>query len=464
MKLPNGPKTPPWLQLIQWMANPVGYMEAAAQDYGDIFTVPFGYSGGFSNQVFVSNPRAIQQILSNDTKQFSAPGKLNEIVRPLLGNESLMLLDGERHKRQRKLLMPSFHGERMRAYGELICNITEKITSQWTIGKPFLARNYMPKISMGVILQAVFGLYEGSRYQKLEQLLYKRLNATASLWSTPLLFFKSLQKDLGPWSPWGRILRQQQQIDKIIYEEIRERRSKPDPERTDILSLLISARDEQGEGMSDVELRDELLTLLVAGHETTATALAWALYWIHHQPEVREKLLKEIDSLGESPEPMTIFQLPYLTAVCQETLRIYPVGITTFPRVVKSPVKLMGYELEPGTVLIGCIYLTHQRKDLYPEPKQFKPERFLESQFSPYEFIPFGGGSRRCIGEALAIFEMKLVLATILSRYQLALADKRPERPERRGITLTPAGGVKMVMTGQRMPKEQPSEPVASSV
>ena len=392
MKLPDGPKTSPWLQLIQWMMSPVAYMEATARDYGDIFTVPFGYSGGFSKQVFVSNPLALKQILTGDTKQFIAPGKLNEIVRPLLGNESLMLLDGDRHKRQRKLLMPSFHGERMQAYGELICNITEKITSQWTVARPFLARTDMQKISMRVILQAVFGLHEGSRYQTLEQLLYKRLNATSSLLSTPILFFKSLQKDLGPLSPWGRILRQQQQIDEILYTTIRERRSNPDPSRTDILSLLISARDEEGEGMTDVELRDELLTLLVAGHETTATALAWALYWIHRQPEVGEKLLKEIDSLGESPEPMAIFRLPYLTAVCQETLRIYPVGITTFPRVVKSPVKLMGYEFEPGTVLIGCIYLTHHREDLYPEPKKFKPERFLDNQFSPYEFLPFGGG------------------------------------------------------------------------
>lgn len=196
--------------------------------------------------------------------------------------------------------------------------------------------------------------------------------------------------------------------------------------------------------------------------KTTASAMAWSLYWVHHQPEVKEKLLEELDSLGESPDPMSISQLPYLTAVCQETLRIYPVGMLTFPREVKEPAELMGYELEPGTVLVGCIYLIHHREDLYPDSKQFKPERFLEHQFSPYEFIPFGGGNRRCVGAALAMLEMKLVLATILSNNHLTLADSKPVKPQRRGVTLAP-GEVKMVKTGTRKPQEQPSEPVTSN-
>jgi cytochrome P450 len=202
--------------------------------------------------------------------------------------------------------------------------------------------------------------------------------------------------------------------------------------------------------MTDQGLRDELMTLLLAGYETTATSISWALYLIHKHPEIREKLLQELDTLGSLPDPMSIFRLPYLTAVCNETLRIHPVAMLTFPRIVQEPLKLLGYSLEPGIIVAGCIYLTHQRKDLYPEPKQFKPERFIEGQFSPYEFIPFGGGVRRCMGEALAIFEMKLVLATILSRYQLALVDTQPEVPRRRGVTLAPARGVKMVITGQR--------------
>ena len=198
------------------------------------------------------------------------------------------------------------------------------------------------------------------------------------------------------------------------------------------------------------------MTLLVAGHETTATALAWAFYWTHHLPTVKQKLLEEIDSLGENPDPMSIVKLPYLTAICQETLRIYPVAMLTFPRVVQDPVEILGYPLDAGTIIVGCIYLLHQREDLYPEPKQFKPERFLERQFSTYEYMPFGAGSRRCIGAALAELEMKLVLGTILKQYQLELAESGPVKPQRRGITLGPASGVKMVMTGDRIPQEKP--------
>ncbi len=202
--------------------------------------------------------------------------------------------------------------------------------------------------------------------------------------------------------------------------------------------------------MGNQELHDELVTLLFAGHETTATAVSWALYWVHKQPEIREKLLSELDRLGELPEPTNIFKLPYLTAVCNETLRIYPVAYITTPREVKQPVELMGYQLEPGTRVYGCIYLTHQREDLYPNPKEFKPERFLERQYTPYEFFPFGGGARRCIGEALAMFEMKLVLATILANYQLELAENQLIKPQRRGVTIGPAGGVKMVLKGRQ--------------
>jgi len=228
--------------------------------------------------------------------------------------------------------------------------------------------------------------------------------------------------------------------------------------------MLMSARDESGEPMTDVELHDELMTLLVAGHETTATALAWTLYWIHKLPSVREKLLEELDRLGDDPDPSVIFRLPYLNAVCSEALRIYPVAMLTFPRVVKVPVSLMGYELEPETVVIGSIYLTHRREDLYPEPETFKPERFLERQFSPYEFVPFGNGSRRCIGAAFAQFEMKVALAKILSSVELRLADNREVRPVRRGLVTAPAGSIRMVVTGQHQNQERSHQAVASSV
>jgi len=427
-------------------------MEACAQRYGDIFTVSIGQVA--VPTVFVSNPQAMQEILNTDSKKFDAPGEENKIFGLLLGDHSVILVSGADHRRERQLLMPPFHGERMRAYGQVIREIAEQVTSQWEIGKTFSARSSMQKISLEVILRAVFGIHEGPRYQQLEKLLRSVLDMLGSPLRASLLFFPALQQDLGPWSPWGHFLRQRQQIDELIYAEIRTRRQQPDPSRTDILSLLMSATDPSGKPMTDAELRDELMTLLTAGHETTASALTWALYWIHALPEVHEKLLHELDSLGDDPDPSAILRLPYLNAVCSETLRIYPVALITFPRRVKSPLQLMGYQLEPGTLLTGCIYLTHQREDLYPEPKRFKPERFLERQFSPYEYLPFGGGSRRCIGMAFAQFEMKVVLAKILSRFELALADNHPVRPVRRGLTSTPSG-VRMVATGQRLQKSR---------
>jgi unspecific monooxygenase len=245
-------------------------------------------------------------------------------------------------------------------------------------------------------------------------------------------------------------MHQLRQIDELIYAEIAERKEQLDPSRTDILSLMMAVRDEQGQPMTDVELRDELMTLLLAGHETTATSLARALYWIHHLPHVREKLLLELDTLADNPDPNTILRLPYLNAVCQETLRIYPVAVGALNRVVKSPLQLGGYQFEPGTLLIPSIYLTHHREDLYPQAKQFKPERFLERQFAPYEYLPFGGGNRTCIGMAFAQFEMKLVLASVLSRWQLELADSKPMQAVRGGILSGPERSLRMVVTGMR--------------
>ncbi|OKH45086.1 cytochrome P450 [Calothrix sp. HK-06] len=444
MHLPNPLKTPSFLQKLQWVVDPIGYMENAVKQYPDIFTakvVDFA-----DTPIFVNHPRAIQEILTNDRKKFAALGEANRILQPLLGDHAILMLSGNRHKRRRQLLMPSFHGERMRAYGELICNLTEKVFSQLPLDKVFSSRSMLQEISLRVILQAVFGLYEGERCEKIKHLMRLLLHVFESPLTSSLFFFSFLQKDLGAWSPWGRFLRQRQQMDELLYAEIAERRQQPDPNRIDILSSLMSAQDEAGQFMTDLELRDELMTLIFGGHETTATAMSWALYWIHHKPEVREKLLQELDTLGVSPDPMSIFQLPYLTAVCHETLRIYPVALLTLSRVVQEKVELLGHSLEPGMVVVPCIYLTHHREDLYPQPKQFRPERFLERQFSPYEFLPFGGGTRACIGQSLALFEMKLVLATIMSRYQLALADHQPEQPLRQGVTIAPANGVKMLI------------------
>lgn len=447
-RLPNGSQAPSWLQKIQYTRNSIAYMDAA-QRYGEIFNAPV--IGNHDVVLFVSNPQALQRIFANDTKQFIAPP--NQLLQPIVGDYSIFSLAGSRHRRERRLLMPPFHGERMQTYGQSICERVDQSMSLLSIGIPFSARQLAQEISLEVILKVVFGINQDDRFNHLKSLIVNLTDSLQSPFIGGLLFFPSLQKDWGTRSPWGYLRHLQRQISELVYTEIRVKRSYLEENRrnqnhalgSDILSLLISARDETGQPMTDAELHDELITLLIAGQDTTATAIAWALYAIHRHPQVGEKLLMELNHLG-SPDPTTIVQLPYLTAVCHETLRIFPIAILTNPREVKEPVELMGYQLEPEMRLYGCIYLTHQRPDIYPEPKLFKPERFLERQFSPYEFLPFGGGVRRCIGEALALFEMKLVLATMLSHYRLVMADSSPEYPQRRGVTFAPARGVQMVL------------------
>ncbi|MBD2167097.1 cytochrome P450 [Calothrix membranacea FACHB-236] len=455
MKLPNGPKSPAFVQMLQWIFQPMPFMAACAERYGDIFTMQLN-----PPVVFVSNPEALQQILTSDTKEFAAPSDWNKVFEPMLGKNSVITVSGEVHRRQRQLLMPPFHGDRMRTYGQVINDVTAQVISQWEIGKTFCARSAMQIITMRVIMQAVFGLYEGPRAQELEQVLATMLNENSPL-RVVELYFPALRLDFGPRSSWGRFLRRRQRVHQLLNEEIQERRENPDPSRTDILSLLMAARDEAGEAMTDEEIRDELMTLLTAGHETTATALTWALYWIHKLPSVQQKLVQEIDSLGENSDPSSVFKSPYLNAVCCEALRIYPVGMLTFPRVVKTPVSLCGHDLEPGTIVLGSIYLTHQREDLYPQHQEFKPERFLERQFSPYEFLPFGGGARRCIGMAFAQFEMKVILAKILSSWDLALVDQNLEiLPKRRGLVTGPNRSIQLIAKKQH---QLPSRTLESS-
>lgn len=444
--LPDGPQMPRWLRMIKFISQPVKYLDDFAKISGDTFTIRS--SRGDNHLIYFSQPQALEQIFTADSSHFEV-GRGNIGLKFLLGDRSFMLSDGDRHQRQRQLLAPPFHGERMRAYGQEIRKITRQVSNEWQIGKPFNIRESMQEITLRVILRVVFGLNEGQLFEELRRSLSDLLDFITSPIMSSAFFFRFMQKDFGPWSPWGWILQQRQKIDQLIYALLRERRAESDQNRQDILSLMMAARYDDGQGMSDEELHDELMTLLVAGHETTASALTWAFYWIDHLPEVREKLLQELNTIGVNPDLSSIAKLPYLTAVCQETLRIYPIVMNAFVRIVKTPIKIMGYELPEGTAIVPSIYLAHHREEVYPQSKQFKPERFLQRQYSPYEYLPFGGGNRRCIGMAFAQYEMKIVLATILSDFQLSLVNKRPVRPVRRGLTLAAPAGMQMVATPQ---------------
>ncbi|MBE8987839.1 cytochrome P450 [Nostoc sp. LEGE 12450] len=438
MKIPEV-SIPLWLNILKIANDPLNHLDVIAKKYGDIFIINFGETP----IVFVSEPQAIKQIFTN-TKDIKTPGELNAEMALITGNQGILQLDGLRHKHRRKLMMPAFHGVKMQTQGKLICNLTKKVMDEYLASKTFIAYPTVEEITLQVSMEVVLGLREGERYEKLKHLLPTILKSMRSPIMQITSFLPFLQKDLGKWSPWGYLMYLRQEIFQLLYAEVQERRQQADTSRTDILSELIFAHDEMGELMTDEEVRDLLLSPLFAAQDASAVAITWLLYWVHHLPQVREQLLQELTSLGDSPDPMSIVQLPYLSAVCNEVLRIYPAQLFTFPRRIESSTELMGYELSAGTLVMGCIYLTHQRPDLYPQPKQFQAERFLAKQYTPYEFFPFGGGARGCIGAALAVFEMKLILATILSNYQLTLGTKQPEQPKFEGLMCYPASGVKM--------------------
>ncbi len=450
MAYPAGPASPALVQTLKWLRQPFRFMERCYRKYGEAFTVALGPL----RLVFVCSPEAMRTLLTTDNgESFDAPGELNSLFEPFLGTQSLTAISGPEHRRMRQLMMPPFHGDRMRAYSQTILDVTRAVMAEVPGDRPWEVRKGMQAISMRVILRAVFGLSEdgekGGRYRQVETLLTSLLDQISSPLSTSLLYFPILRLDLGPWTPWGRFVRERQQLDDLLYAEIDERRTCGDADRTDILSLLMAAEDEAGEKLTPKELRDELMTLLLAGHETTATAMTWALYWVHRHPEVLEKLRQEWATLSDPQDVMAVLKLPYLNAVCNETLRINPVGMLTFPRRTSRAVSLGGVTLDPGTVVVGSIYLAHRREATYPQADRFNPDRFLERQYSPYEFLPFGGGARRCIGMAFAQMEMKLAVSRILNDWDFDLTDNRPVYPVRRGLTAA-SSPVYLTVKGKR--------------
>ncbi|MBC1235667.1 cytochrome P450 [Nostoc sp. 2RC] len=461
MTLPPGPKTPLWLLRHQLNTNPTGFLDGLYKRYGDIITI----MSDSTPIVYVSNPSAIKQYLTN-TKEItisSLPPGDSPITVGQMGQQGILHLEGLIHKNRRPILMKVYHGERMNASGKSICELTKQIISQQTSNKTFIAHEILSKITLQVAIEVVIGLREGKRYEKINHLYtscikYERTSLFNLVKDLPFS-----QIDFGRLSPWGYHKYLLREIFEFLYNEVKERRQEADPSRTDMLCDLIFACDETGKLFSDEEVRDLLFLPILASRDGATHSLTWLLYWVHHLPDVRQQLLEELDSLGENPDPMKIVALPYLNAVCCESLRIYPSPVFSLPRVVVSPVEIMGYELTPGTVLITNIYSTHQREDVYPEAKQFQPERFLQKKYSPYEFIPFGSGVRSCIAGSFSIFQMKLVLATILANYKLELVNNKAESQEHANDQCYAKSGVKMVMHGQRQPLEK-SKPLVSNL
>ena len=441
---------PPSRQMVQAIVDPLGYYRRCFRAHNGVVRVHM--VPGFSpQQVLINDPAVLQELMGRDNgRGISAPGHLNDLMEQVVGQHSLMLLEPAPHRARRRLLTPPFHGERLKAYGALIQSIARQVFAELAPGQVWDARTQMQRITMRVILSAVFGIHEGERYRRLEDLLQRNLALRTGRFGSMMLFLPPLRRDLGSWSPGGRVRHLESATREVLLQEIAERRHSLETDdgskREDVLSLLLACRDEGGEGLSDAELHDELLTLLLAGHETSATVLTWALHWIHRQAEVREGLLAELDGCDNPDDPEEIQRLRYLNAVVNEVLRIHPVAMLLFPRLVEEHLQLAGWAFEPGDVLFGCIQAVHERADLYPDPGSFRPERFLERSYGPGEFLPFGGGARRCIGAALALYEVKLILVTLLRQHRLALTPgcDRPLPPRRRGFILGPSRAVRL--------------------
>ena len=346
---------PKILQIFRWAIDPVGYMQKNFSRCGDVFQSPVSWNSPEQYQL-LSRPEDIQYMLTHDTgRELSAPGELNNIFESLIGRQNVILLSGKQHKKRRQLIMPPFHREHLEKYNQAIQEITYRDIAGWWVGDSLDVRTAMQRITLQVILKVVFGFHQGKRYQKLKQLLSLRLNMSSTPLTSLIIFFPWLQKDIGDWSIGGRIRQLAEETDELLFAEIEERRASAHAGRMDILSLQIGAKEDEGNLLSNQDLRDELLTLIVAGHETTATALTWAMYWIHALPEVKQKLLSELEAFSESVDAGKLLKLPYLTAVCNETLRIHPVAMLTFPRRVEVPLELSGYQFSPGDLLVGCI-------------------------------------------------------------------------------------------------------------
>ncbi len=429
--LPPGPRMPAVAQTLLWALAPTWLLDRSARALGEAFTLTFAPSG--LKLVLVSDPEAVKTVFTAPP-EIAPSGASNSPIAPALGPSSVIVLTGPEHMRQRKLLLPPFHGERMREYAELIVEATGKDMAQWPLGTPMKLHERTRAITLEVILRAVFGV-EAERMDPLKHAISGLMKPTNSL---AMLRF-ALRRPSGE-RPAGAIGAALDRLDSVIYEEINRRRAQGDlAERTDILSLLLGARDEDGVAMTDGELRDELVTLLLAGHETTATSVAWAIERLVRHPQKLRRLLAEIDA-GDSED--------YMTAVVNETLRVRPV-VPIVVRLLQEPLQVGGHMLPAGTRVVPSIYLTNRNPRVYDAPEEFRPERFLEAAPETFSWIPFGGGIRRCIGASFALLEMKLMLQTMLAELEPTLPThgrrwRKGEWNRRRAVTLVPVAGARV--------------------
>ncbi|MGZ4270050.1 MAG: cytochrome P450 [Solirubrobacteraceae bacterium] len=428
-QLPPGPRAPAAVQTLAWWTRAVPYFERNRARFGDRWTLRLLGTPPF---VMISDPEEVKAVFQA-APDVLHPGEGARLLEPVVGANSLILLDEDAHLRQRRLMLPAFHGDSVRALAGLMTAVAEREVASWPKGEPIELHPRMQALTLEIILRTVFGLDEGERLDALRA----RFGPILELGGGPFVTFPPLRRSLGPRSPWARFVRLRGEVDELIFQQIEERRAEPG-DRDDVLALLLRARDDAGAPMTDQELRDELMTMLVAGHETTASELAWAVERLLRTPAVLARLTGEVRSGDDDA---------YLAATVNETLRRRPVLANAEPRLTMREVRIGDWTYPEGVVLGVNAYLVHHDPAIYPDPYAFRPERFLDQAPGTYTFLPFGGGRRRCIGAAFATAEMKVVLRTLLEAADLRDAgDGRLELSRRRNITLSPGRGARALL------------------
>ena len=426
---PPGPPLPRWVQTLGFVVGGVRFLDAVRHRYGDVVTLGTTFDERF---VLVFSPELVKQVFQGSPQQLHA-GEANALLGPIVGRRSVLLLDGPDHLRHRRLLSPPFHGRAMLGWIETMRAATDAAIDGWPVGEPFEMHASMQRLTLRVIVRAVFGYERGPAADELSAALRTMIEPLGS--RSGLMLVASLVRGRGRSGSAQRFEARKRVVDELLLAEIARRRADPElADHDDVFSALLLARDEHGEGLTDGEVRDELLTLLLAGHETTSAGLAWAFDLLLHEPRVMARANERDDA--------------YLDAVVKEALRIRPV-IQGVGRVVRErPFELGGYEIPVGIEINPSIRTIHRRGDLFPQPDRFLPERFL-SEHAPdtYTWIPFGGGTRRCLGASFATTEMRVVVSRVLERCRLAAADSRQAKPTLRAITVAPKGGVRVIQT-----------------
>jgi cytochrome P450 len=427
--LPPGPSAPHWVQTMRWWTRPVPFFERCRARYGKRFTIRLV---GLPPFVMLADPDEVKQVFTAPAEVLH-PGSGARILEPVVGRNSVILLDEDAHLAQRRLMLPAFHGEQVARLTDVMAEVAAAEVERWPRGEPVPLHPRLQALTLEVILRTVFGLDEGARLDRLRE----HMTEVLAIGASPVSLLPPLQRDLGRLTPWARFLRMRAVVDEELFALIDERR-REETQRDDVLSLLLGARHEDGSAMSDQELRDELMTLLVAGHETTASQLAFTFERLVRAPEVLARLTEEIAG-GDGDA--------YVTATVQESLRRRPVLPNAAPRLVMEEIEVGGRRYPPDVCLVPNAYLVQHDPSLYPEPYAFRPERFLDKPPGTYTWIPFGGGRRRCLGAAFAMVEMKVVLRAVLERaVPRVTGDGRLELSRRRSITLSPREGAEVVL------------------